>query len=121
MKERRRERINSLIRKVVSQCIATEVKDPRVGFVTVIAVQVSDDMREAKVHISVMGNDVDKRQTLRALNHMRGYLQKDLGDALRTRNTPVLNFSLDETTDRVSHMEALIAKARGGDADHQGE
>lgn len=120
MRDRRKDRINELIRRVVSTAIITEVKDPRVGFVTITRAEISDDLHSAKVYCSVMGTDTTKKTCVNALNHMNGFLQKDLGPALNTRYTPVLEFLLDDSTEKAFYLTELIKAARSGDPDHHG-
>ncbi len=119
MRLHRKDRINEVIRRAVSSIILAEVKDPRVGFVTITRVEVVDDLKEARVYFTVLGNEEQKRETLHALNHMRGFIQKDLGPALKTRFTPVLIFELDTSTENFFHMDRLIGEARASDSDHQ--
>lgn len=75
--------------------ILTDIKDPRVRNVTVTYVEVSADLRQAKVHVSVMGNETQQQLSLRGLQHAAGYLQSRLSDRIDTRYTPRLQFLLD--------------------------
>jgi ribosome-binding factor A len=84
------------IREVVSLAILTDLRDPRVTDVTVISVDVSPDMRTAKVHVSVMGDEVKQRLCLHGLTSSAGYLQRKLGERIETRYTPRLTFVLDQ-------------------------
>jgi ribosome-binding factor A len=84
------------IREVVSMAILTELRDPRVRDVTVTYVEVSGDMRHAKVHVSVMGDDAKQQLTLRGLEHASGFLQKKINSRIETRYTPRLKFVLDQ-------------------------
>jgi ribosome-binding factor A len=118
MGSRRQERINQVIRRVVAQKIIEDVKDPRVGFTTITRVVVSDDLTNADIYFSVLGDTKEKNSTLKILNHMAGYLQKGLGDALRTRITPKLSFHYDSDSEQSIKMSQLIEKARAGDADN---
>jgi len=83
------------IREVVSMAILTDLKDPRVEDVTVTYVEVSPDMRQAKVHVSVMGDEKKQRLCLHGLQNSAGYLQRKVGDRIETRYTPRLQFELD--------------------------
>ena len=120
MKGRRQERVNEMLRRHISSVLIGEVKDPRVGFVTVIKASISDDGREAHVYVTMLEEDGETRdECLTALNEMKGFFQKDLSKVLGLRVTPVLTFRLDEAANRAYKMDALIAKARQGDSDHQ--
>lgn len=84
------------IREVVSMAILTELRDPRIQDVTVTHVEVSPDMRHAKVHVSVMGDEGKERLALRGLEHASGFLQQKVARRIETRYTPRLHFALDK-------------------------
>jgi ribosome-binding factor A len=122
MSSRRRERLNELIKREVSKKIIAEVKDPRIGFVTVTKAEIHDDMTGADVYITVMDEDPEKiNVTVKALNHMSGFFQKDLGEIMRTRLTPVICFKKDMGAEQTFGIDRLIIKARESDMDHQDE
>ena len=95
MTSRRVQRAAEAIREVVSMAILTELKDPRVENVTVTYVEVSPDMRQAKVHVSVMGNDAKQKLCLHGLESSAGFLQTKISKRIDTRYTPRLRFELD--------------------------
>ena len=109
---RRTARIAERVREIVSQIILFRLKDPRVGFVTVIDAEVSADVKEAVVRISVMGTEVAQRTSLRAINHSRGFIQHELGAQLKTRFTPVLRFELDDRAARAATLQERFDKIR---------
>jgi ribosome-binding factor A len=84
------------IREVVSMAILTEVRDPRVKNVTVTMVEVAPDMKSAKVHVSIMGDEKQERLSLSGLQHSAGFLQKRIADEIDMRYTPRLTFELDK-------------------------
>lgn len=84
------------IREVVSMAILTELRDPRVKHVTVVGVEVTPDMREAKVLISIMGNESQQRTTLTGLHNAKGFLQTRIAERIDTRYTPKLSFVVDD-------------------------
>ncbi|HEU5318444.1 MAG TPA: 30S ribosome-binding factor RbfA [Chloroflexota bacterium] len=104
---RRRQRLDSLIEQILSELIRG-MKDPRVaGLVSVARVQVTQDASLARVFISVMGSEDERKATIRALEHARGFLRSKLGDELTIRHVPELQFVLDrsiEEGDRVLHL-----------------
>jgi len=118
MASRRRERINELIKREVSKKIIAEVKDPRVGFVTVTRAEIHDDMSGADIFITVFGDDHPVEETLKVLNKMAGFFQKDLGSIMRTRLTPNIKFKRDIGTENNFGLDNLIKKARESDTDH---
>ena len=86
----------SAIREVVSMAILAELKDPRVRGVTVTGVEVAPDMREAKVHVSIMGNETQQKLSLRGLQNAAGFLQAKIAERIDTRYTPRLQFEIDD-------------------------
>lgn len=96
MSERRAQKAAEAIREVVSMSILTELQDPRVRDVTVISVEVSPDLRYAKVHVSVMGDEKRQQLSLRGLEHAAGFLQSKIAHRIDTRYTPRLSFVLDQ-------------------------
>jgi ribosome-binding factor A len=95
MTSRRVQKAAEAIREVVSMAILTELRDPRVENVTVTYVEVSPDMRQAKVHVSVMGDDAKQKLCLHGLESSAGFLQTKIGKRIDTRYTPRLRFELD--------------------------
>ena len=96
MSSRRVLKAAQAIREVVSMAIITDLKDPRIADVTVTFVEVTPDMRMAKVHVSVMGDEGKQKLCLRGLQSSVGYLQKKVGNRVDTRYTPKLQFELDK-------------------------
>jgi ribosome-binding factor A len=109
----RMRRVNEAMREVLSAAITTELKDPRVGFVTVTAVETSPDLRHARVFVSVLGNPGEKRRSLKALESAQGYLQRRVGAELRMKNTPQIQFAYDETPDRGMRINELLQAEAG--------
>ena len=110
-------RVNEAVREVVSEGL-TELKDPRIGFVTVTGVETSPDLRHARVFVSVLGSDAKRVKTLAALAAARGVLQGRLADELRMKRTPQLAFEYDPTVERGVRMTQLIDEL-APDADHE--
>ena len=96
MSNRRVLKAAQAVREVVSMAILRDIKDPRVKDVTVTFVEVSPDMRHAKVHVSVMGDETKQNLCLRGLQNSAGYLQSKVGKRIDTRYTPKIQFSLDK-------------------------
>jgi ribosome-binding factor A len=96
MSTRRAQKVAEAIREVVSMAILAELRDPRVRDVTVTGVEVSGDLRYAKVHVSVMGSDTQQNLSLRGLQSAAGFLQAKVADRLELRFTPRLSFLLDQ-------------------------
>ena len=96
MSSRRVLKAAQAIREVVSMAVLTDLKDPRINDVTVTFVEVSGDLRNAKIHVSVMGEENKKKLCLKGLESATGYLQQKVGDRIDTRYTPRLRFVLDK-------------------------
>jgi ribosome-binding factor A len=96
MKHHRLARVAEAIREVASEAILFELKDPRVKFTTVTRAEVSADLQHAKVYVSVMGSERDQNLTLHGLRSAAGFIQSKLGERMRTRYVPVLEFVIDE-------------------------
>ena len=96
MSSRRVLKAAEAIREVVSMAILTDLRDPRIQHVTVTFVEVSGDMRQAKVRVSVMGDESQQQLTLRGLQNAAGYLQQKVANRIDTRYTPKLKFELDK-------------------------
>ncbi len=106
---RRIEQVAEQIQHILSAVIQRELKDPRVGFATVTGVDVSADLSHARVRVSVLGDDVQKDETLQALNHAKGYLRRRVADELRhMRTVPALRLQLDDSLDYTMHIEDLL-------------
>ena len=104
----RTERVSELILQEVSLIIRNEVKDPGVGFVTLTSVEVSSDLRNAKIFISVMGDEKEKSTSLRALNRARGFIRSSFGGKVRLKYLPEMRFYLDRSLDRVKRINEIL-------------
>ena len=102
----------SAIREVVSLCILTQIRDPRVQDVTVTMVEVSPDMRSAKVHVSVMGDEKKQQLALRALQHAAGFLQEKIQQRVDMRYTPRLQFTLDHGVKNSLEVARILDELR---------
>ena len=104
----RKEKLSSQIAKEISQILLHELKDPRRGFVTVTRAVVSDDYRSAKVFVSVMGTEKDKKLTMMGLRSAEGFVQSILSKRLRIRHSPEVSFVRDDSIDRTLKLTKLI-------------
>ncbi len=107
MPSARMRRVNEAVREVLSEAVG-ELKDPRIGFVTVTGVETSPDLRHARVFVSVLGSDRKRDETLKALEAGHGVLQAKLSRELRMKRTPRLSFEYDPTVERGVRMSRLI-------------
>jgi ribosome-binding factor A len=103
----RMRRVNAAVRQVLSEAVG-ELKDPRLGFVTVTGVQTSPDLRTARVYVSVLGSERKRERSLAALTSAHGVLQARIARELRLKRTPQLSFEYDPTVERGVRMSQLI-------------
>jgi ribosome-binding factor A len=119
MSSGRMRRVDEAIRQVIGEAVAGELKDPRVGFVTVTDVRTSADLSHARVYVSVLGDEPLREATLEGLRSAHGYLQRRVASELRFKRTPTLDFLYDDTTDRAMRLEELLEASETG-ADESG-
>jgi ribosome-binding factor A len=112
----RPERLAALIQETLALALATRVKDPRVGFVTVTGVTVSPDGSHAAIRVSVMGTDDQKASALAGLDSARGFLRTHLAGALSVRTVPELHFQLDRGLEHAQRINQLLAELKRSDA-----
>jgi ribosome-binding factor A len=101
-------RVDEAMRVVLSETIATDLQDPRIGFVTVTSVKTSPDLRHARVYVSVLGTDEERSTTLDGLRSAVGYLQSRVAAALRLKHTPTLSIGYDDSVDQGMRITQII-------------
>lgn len=111
--KRRTERLASLLKQTLGELILTKVSDPRIdpAKTSITHVDVSEDLLEAKVYISVLGSETQQRLALRALRHAAGHFQEQIGRSIRARHTPVLDFRVDEKFKKTLETYDIIQRA----------
>ena len=105
----RMRRVDEAVRHVLGEALTHDVKDPRVGFVTVTAVKTSPDLRHARVYVSVLGDEQARSETLDGLSSAHGFLQGRVAAELSLKHTPTLTFEYDESIDRGMRITELLA------------
>ena len=101
-------RVDEAVRQVLSDAVTQDLKDPRIGFVTVTAVRTSPDLRHARVFVSVLGDPAEREATLEGLRSAHGFLQSRVAAELRLKHTPTLAFEYDDSVERAMRMEELL-------------
>ena len=104
----RMRRINEAIKEIIGTALAQDLKDPRIGFVTLTGVDASADLAHAKVYVSVYGKKAEKDATLEGLRAARSYLQRLIGDELKLKRIPVLEFVYDGSVDQGMRIQAIL-------------
>ena len=121
MPSRRVLKVAEAIREVVSMAILTELNDPRITNVTVTFVEVTSDLRQAKVHVSIRGDETEQNLSLHGLQHAAGFLQQKISHRIDTRYTPRIQFELDMGVKRSMEMTQLfdqLAQERANQTNH---
>jgi ribosome-binding factor A len=101
-------RVNESIKEILGDAITTELKDPRIGFVTVTDVDTSPDLRAARVYVSVLGTEDERERSLAGLRSSHGFLQGKIASAMRMKRTPTLTFEYDESVERGDRITRLL-------------
>lgn len=108
MADGRIRRVDQAVRAVLTDAITTHLKDPRIGFVTVTGVRTSPDLRQARVYVSVLGDEPEREATLEGLRSAHGFLQGRIAAELTLKRTPTLFFEYDESIDRGIRISSLL-------------
>ncbi|PBB05906.1 30S ribosome-binding factor RbfA [Salimicrobium humidisoli] len=108
MSEMRANRVAEQIKKELGDIISKKIKDPRIGFVTVTDAEVTGDLQQATVYITVLGDDPETQDTLAGLAKARGFIRSEIGKRIRLRKTPEITFEIDEAVERGNRIESLL-------------
>ena len=112
MSGQRERRVGELLKEEISKIIRREVKDPRIGFVSITDVEVSGDLRHAKVFVSVYGDEQEKEDTMAGLKKATGFIRKLVGDRITTYHTPEIIFRYDDSIEHGVYISNLIKEVR---------
>ncbi|MFE8695139.1 30S ribosome-binding factor RbfA [Cytobacillus sp. FJAT-53684] len=104
----RANKVGEQMKKELGEIISRKIKDPRVGFVTVTDVQVTGDLQQATVFISVLGDEEQKENTLKGLAKAKGFIRSEIGQRIRLRKTPEILFEFDESIDYGNRIDTLL-------------
>jgi len=115
----RQEKLGEQFAAELSELIRTRLKDPRVGFASITRVEVSGDLRHAKVFVSVMGTPEEQKETMKGLTNAAGYLRHELATRITLRYMPEIAFKLDTSIEEGAHVLELIKQASQEDAERR--
>lgn len=110
MSKVRASRVGEQLKKELGVIFQRELKDPRIGFLTVTAVEMTGDLQQAKIYISVLGSEEQKENSLKAIAQASGFIRSEIGKRIRLRHTPILEFKIDESIDYGSKIEKLLGE-----------
>jgi ribosome-binding factor A len=108
MMSHRANRVGEQMKKELGDIIGRKIKDPRIGFVTVTDVEVTGDLQQAKVYISVLGDEEQRENTLKGLAKAKGFIRTEIGHRIRLRKTPEIIFEWDESIDYGNRIDTLL-------------
>lgn len=114
MSYKRTDRVNALLQRELAQLISEELRDPRITFATVTGVETTADLRTARVHVSVLGDEEQGREAMKALEGAKPYLRRELGERTELRSVPDLHFIEDRSAERAARISKLLREAREG-------
>lgn len=112
MSKNRQRRLSELLKEEISDIILKEVKDPRIGFVSITDVELSGDLRHAKIFFSVIGDQSEREDTLNGLKKATGFIRKLVGERITVYHTPELVFKYDDSIEHGIHISNLIKEVR---------
>jgi ribosome-binding factor A len=112
MRFKRSERVGDLIKMEVAEILGRKIRDPRIGFVTVMAVEVTDDLREAKVFVSILESGKEREKTLQGLESAAGFIRGEVGKRIKLRRVPELTFKLDISAERAAHLLEILERVK---------
>jgi ribosome-binding factor A len=109
---RRADRLGDLIQREISDILHRQIKDPRIGFCTIMRVDVSDDLRHAKIRVSIMGAEDQQKNTLAGLKSATGFIRKEIGRRIALKHTPEIVFVLDRSVNHSIRIAQLIKEGQ---------
>lgn len=112
MEHIRSNRVAEQMKKEIGEILNQKIKDPRVGFVTVTDVEVTNDLQQATIFISVLGNEEEKEETLIGLTKARGFIRSELGKRIRLRKTPEIEFQFDDAHEYGNRIDAILRELK---------
>jgi ribosome-binding factor A len=112
---KRATRVAELLREVISEIVSTKLKDPGIGRVTITRVKLSDDLKNARIYFSMLGDEQQRRNTLEGLKRATGFIRMETAHTINLRQVPDLQFIYDDTLDYVENIENLLKKIHDKD------
>jgi ribosome-binding factor A len=118
---KRSEKVAEAVHELISELIVKGLKDPRIGFVTITGVKMTDDLHLATVYFTVIGSDKEKKATEQGLNSAKGFIRKEMGKSLHMRYLPDLIFRYDESVEYGNRIETILKELSAGETDDNRE
>ncbi len=108
MRPKRSSRVGDQIKREISEMVLLVLKDPKLGFITITDVELTDDLRYAKVFYSVLGDEKEKKESLKGLERAKGFIQREIGKRIRLKHIPQIMFRYDNTEEKAARIEQLL-------------
>jgi ribosome-binding factor A len=105
---KRQDKVSEEIHKIISQLLIRGLKDPRIGFVTITGVKLTQDLRQATIYFTVVGTDEERKASESGLNSARGFIRKEIAQEIKMRFTPEIHFQYDKSLEYGQHIEAIL-------------
>ena len=121
MTKQRPERVQEAIRQEISMIVQGQIKDPRIGFITITKVDLTKDLRYARIYFSVLGKNADKNKALKGLNSAKGYIKGLIADRVKLRLVPELSFRIDDTIEHTRRIFDLMDRIKKEKKDAEGD
>ncbi|NRA37397.1 MAG: 30S ribosome-binding factor RbfA [Planctomycetes bacterium] len=121
MASRRKDRLESLLHREIAECLAREITDPRLGFITITRTELSRDMGFITAFYTILGDEKQKKSALHALKSARSFVQRSYAKHIRARSLPQLKFAFDERDEKRMNMDLLIREARASDPNSESD
>ena len=121
MSTQRPGRVQEAMRQEISKIVQGEMKDPRIGFITITKVDLTKDLRYARVYFSILGEDKDKKLALRGLNNAKGYIKGLVADRIKLRYMPEIAFAIDESLEHTKHIYDILDHIKKERSDAKGD
>lgn len=121
MTTQRTERVQEALRQEISRIVHRELKDPRLGFITITALELTRDLRYAKIYFSVLGDSKKKRLALKGLNSAKGYIKNLIADRIKLRLMPELDFRIDESFEKIKKIHEILDKLKEADKEREAQ
>ena len=109
---KRADRLGDLMQREISDILHRQIRDPRIGFCTIIRVDVSDDLRHATIRVSIMGSESQKKSTLAGLKSASGFIRREIGSRITLRHTPEIVFKLDNSVEHSFRIAQLLEEEK---------
>ncbi len=112
---KRADKVSEAIKREISVMLTQDVKDPGIHFVTVTLVEIADDLRHARIFVSVLGDEATRMETMKGLDRAKGFLRGELGRRLQLRYTPDIHFHLDKSLDHAMKIKGILNELKAGE------